>query len=299
VTSAIDRIDVPGMPLFRQGKIRETYDLGDRLLMVASDRISAYDSILPNAIPLKGIVLTQLSRFWFERTRDIVPNHLITTSLDDVPSLDASIRARLEGRSMIVRKAQRIDVECVARGYLSGSGWAEYQRDRHVCGILLPDGLVESEKLPEPVFTPAMKADSGHDLNITFDRVVDLVGSDLAAQLRETTLRLYSAAERYAATRGILIADTKFEFGIVDGTLTLIDEVLTPDSSRFWDAEHYQPGGPQASFDKQFVRDWLNAAGWDREPPPPSLPLDVVEATSRKYVEAYERITGRSLFPLS
>jgi len=291
--------EIPGLRRFSRGKVRETFDLGDQLLMVASDRVSAYDSILPTGIPNKGIVLTQLSKFWFERTADIVPNHMLTTDLSSLAPKAQSIRDKLDGRSMIVRKAQRIDVECVARGYLSGSAWAEYQLDGSVTGIQLPSGLIESAKLPEPIFTPATKSSSGHDLNIPFSTVVELVGQDLAERLREMTLRVYAAAEAAVLSQGIIIADTKFEFGLIDGELTLIDEALTPDSSRFWDAEQYSPGKAQPSFDKQFVRDWLTSSGWDREPPAPPLPDEIAEATSRKYIEAFERLTGRQLFPLA
>ncbi|MDI3340367.1 MAG: phosphoribosylaminoimidazolesuccinocarboxamide synthase [Sphaerobacter sp.] len=294
----VEQLEIPGLPLFRRGKVRETFDLGDRLLMVATDRISAYDSVLPTGIPDKGIVLTQLSRFWFERTRDIVPNHLITTDLSDLPAAVQPYRELLEGRAMVVKKAERIDIECVARGYLAGSAWAEYQRHGTACGIPLPAGLVESARLDEPIFTPAAKADSGHDENISFEQMVGLVGRDLAERLRDATLAIYRAAEEYARTRGIIIADTKLEFGLVEGELTIIDELLTPDSSRFWDAARYQPGTSQPSYDKQYVRDWLTASGWDREPPAPRLPAEVVEATAAKYREAYELLTGRPLFPL-
>lgn len=294
-----EHLDIPGLRLFSRGKVRETFDLGDRLLMIATDRISAYDSILPTGIPNKGIVLTQLSGFWFGRTREIVPNHMVTTDLRGLPDGIDIDRSRLTGRSMIVRKAERIDVECVARGYLSGSAWAEYRHSGEVAGLRLPSGLVESAKLPQPIFTPATKSSAGHDINISFEQMCDMVGNDLASTLREKTLRVYSTAEAYARGQGIIIADTKFEFGLIDGVVTLIDEALTPDSSRFWDAERYAPGSAQPSFDKQFVRDWLTSSGWDREPPAPALPDDVAEATSRKYVEAYERLTGHSLFPLS
>jgi phosphoribosylaminoimidazole-succinocarboxamide synthase len=294
----VDLPTIPGLRPFGRGKVRETFDLGDRLLMVASDRISAYDSILPTGIPNKGIVLTQLSKFWFERTGDIIPNHMLTTDLSSLPETAQSMRDAIEGRSMIVRKAERIDIECVARGYLSGSAWAEYRQSGSVVGIALPSGLTESAKLPEPIFTPATKSSSGHDINVPFEHVVNEVGEDLARQLRDITLRIYRAAEEYAASRGIIIADTKFELGFIDGELTLIDEALTPDSSRFWDAEQYAPGRAQPSFDKQFVRDWLTSSGWDREPPAPPLPEEIAEATSRKYIEAYERLSGRPLFPL-
>jgi phosphoribosylaminoimidazole-succinocarboxamide synthase len=287
------------LPIFRRGKVRETYDLGDRLLMVATDRISAFDSILPNGIPGKGVVLTQLSQFWFDRTADLVSNHLITTDIPDLPEITAEQRARLEGRTMVVRKAERIDIECVARGYIVGSAWSEYKRQGTVCGKPLPAGLRESDKLPEPIFTPAAKSDTGHDENISFERMAELVGDDLTSSLRDLTLNIYQAAEAYARTRGLIIADTKFEFGLIDGQIVIIDELLTPDSSRFWDAGLYQPGVSQPSFDKQSVRDWLTASGWNHEPPAPELPEEVVAETAAKYREAYERITGRPLFPLA
>ena len=290
--------EIPGLRRFSRGKVRETFDLGDRLLMVASDRISAYDSILPTGIPKKGIVLTQLSKFWFKQTDNLIPNHMLTTDLSSLPDVAQPLRATLEGRSMLVRKAERIDIECVARGYLSGSAWAEYQQSGTVVGIRLPAGLTESAKLPEPIFTPATKSSSGHDINVPFEHVVDAVGEELAERLRDITLSVYQAAEQYAAGQGIIIADTKFEFGFIGDELTLIDEALTPDSSRFWDAEQYAPGRAQPSFDKQFVRDWLTSSGWNREPPAPPLPDDVAQATSEKYINAYERLTGRPLFPL-
>jgi len=292
-----DHIEIPELPLFSRGKVRETFDLVDRLLMIATDRVSAYDSILPTGIPNKGVVLTQLSRFWFGRLGDIVPNHLISTDLSTLPGDLSATLHEYEGRSMIVRKAERIDIECVARGYLSGSAWAEYRHSGEVAGMKLPAGMVESAKLPQPIFTPATKSSSGHDINISFEQMCAEVGTDLASALRERTIALYSAAESYAASRGIIIADTKFEFGTIEGDLTLIDEALTPDSSRFWDAELYAPGSAQPSFDKQFVRDWLTSSGWDREPPAPALPDDVAQATSEKYMEAYERITEHPLFP--
>ncbi|MCX7623524.1 MAG: phosphoribosylaminoimidazolesuccinocarboxamide synthase [Thermomicrobium sp.] len=283
-------IDLPGVPLFRRGKVRELFDLGDRLLVVATDRISAFDVVLPNGIPGKGIVLTQLSAFWFEWFGPGLRSHYLTTELP--PELRA-FRPSLEGRSMLVRKAERIAIECVARGYLAGSAWSEYRAMGTVCGLRLPAGLRESERLPEPIFTPAVKAEAGHDENISFAELVARVGEELACQLRDRTLEIYAKAEAYARERGIIIADTKIEFGWIDGELAVIDELLTPDSSRFWDAERYVPGGPQPSFDKQFVRDWLSASGWDRQPPAPVLPPDVVEKTAEKYREAYRRLTGR------
>ena len=286
--------DLPN--LFHRGKVRDTYDLGDRLLMVATDRISAFDVVLPNGIPDKGSVLTQLSAFWFNLTSDVVPSHFIRlidgTEVEGVPF---SIPPELIGRSMLIRKAKRLDVECVARGYLAGSGWVEYQESGKVCGIPLPSGLRESDELPEPIFTPATKAEEGHDINISFEEVVDLVGERTASVLRARTLAVYGFARDYARERGIIIADTKLEFGWVDDELIVIDEVLTPDSSRFWPADSYQPGQPQPSFDKQYVRDWLISIGWNREPPPPVLPDDVVEGTADKYREAFHRITGQEL----
>lgn len=283
-------VELPGIPLFRRGKVRELFDLGDKLLLVATDRLSAFDVVLPNGIPGKGIVLTQLSAFWFEWFAERVPSHYLTTEL---PEQFSAYRGILQGRSMLVRKAERIPVECVARGYLAGSAWAEYRTSGMVAGVRLPSGLRESERLPEPLFTPAIKSDTGHDENITFDELVRRVGEELAERLRERTLEIYIAAERYARERGVIIADTKLEFGWIDDELAVIDELLTPDSSRFWDAEQYQPGRPQPSFDKQFVRDWLLASGWNKQPPAPALPPDVVEKTAEKYREAYRRLTGR------
>jgi phosphoribosylaminoimidazole-succinocarboxamide synthase len=288
--------DLPRANLFHRGKVRDTYDLGERLLMVATDRISAFDVVLPNGIPDKGRILTQLSAFWFERTGGIVPNHFIrlidSTEAEDVPF---AIPPELVGRSMLIRKAKRLDVECVARGYLAGSGWVEYRDTGKVCGIPLPSGLQESDELPEPIFTPATKAESGHDINISFEEVVDIVGERTASVIRARTLAVYGSARDYARQRGIIIADTKLEWGWLDDELIVIDEMLTPDASRFWPADGYQPGGPQPSFDKQFVRDWLIATGWNREPPPPVLPDDVVEGTADKYREAFRRLTGREL----
>jgi len=297
-TRAVLEVILPELPLFRRGKVRETFDLGDRrLLMVATDRISAFDVVLPTGIPDKGIVLTQLSRFWFEWFGPSIRSHYLTTDLSQLPASVQRHRDVLEGRSMVVRRAERIDVECVARGYLSGSAWVEYCEHGTVAGERLPAGFSQSERLPEPMFTPAIKAETGHDRNITFLELVGLVGETLARALRDTTLAIYEAAARYALERKVIIADTKIEFGWIDGELAVIDELLTPDSSRFWDAEQYVPGRPQPSFDKQFVRDWLLASGWDREPPPPALPEDVVEATRRRYVEAYERLSGQALQP--
>ncbi len=277
-----------------QGKVRDIYEAGDDLVMVASDRISAFDVVHPTPIPDKGRVLTGLSRFWFERTADIVPNHLRSMDVDDFPEELRGRRPELAGRAMLVRRARMVPIECVARGYLSGSGWKEYRAGGTVCGIELPDGLVESDRLPEPIFTPATKAAEGHDINISFEEAAEIVGEGLAHRLREVTIALYEFARDLAAQRGIILADTKFELGFAGGDLILCDEVLTPDSSRFWPADRYAPGGPQPSFDKQYVRDWLDASGWDHEPPPPELPQDVVAQTAARYREAYERITGQS-----
>ncbi len=283
--------NLPGVPV-RRGKVRDVYDFGDRLLFVASDRISAFDYILPNGIPRKGEVLTRLSRFWFSHLT--VRHHFLTSDLTTLSLPAESSIADLESRSMVVMKTDVVPVECVVRGYLAGSGWKEYQKTQSVCGVSLPAGLVESSQLPEPIFTPATKAESGHDENISFDRMCSIVGRDLATKLRELSLQIYQQGCQHAQTKGILIADTKFEFGVKDGQVILIDEVMTPDSSRFWPADDYVPGRGQASFDKQFVRDWLERSGWDKNSPPPSLPDDVIERTSRRYIEAFERLTGQT-----
>ena len=279
--------------LFAQGKVRDIYEAGDDLLMVASDRISAFDVVLPTPIPDKGRVLTALSLFWFERTADLVGNHLITANVQEFPEPFRG-DPELAGRAMLVRRADMFPVECVARGYLSGSGWKDYGRTGAVCGIPLPAGLTESERLPEPIFTPATKATTGHDENISIEQAAELIGEGLAQRLKELTLSVYQRGADVARERGIIVADTKFEFGFIDGEIALCDEVLTPDSSRFWPADEYAPGGPQPSFDKQYVRDWLDESGWDHEPPPPELPDDVVEATAARYREAYERLAGES-----
>ena len=277
-----------------QGKVRDIYDAGsDHLLMVTSDRISAFDVVLPNPITDKGRVLTGLSLFWFERTEDVVPNHLVSAEVDDFPPEFTDHHEELAGRSMLVRRARMIPIECVARGYLSGSGWKEYRTDGTVCGIRLPPGLTESDRLPEPIFTPATKAETGHDENISIGRAGEIVGEGLAQRLKELTLTLYELGAGLAGERGVILADTKFEFGFIDGEIALCDEVMTPDSSRFWPADEYRPGGPQPSFDKQYVRDWLDRSGWDHEPPPPELPPEVIGQTAVRYREAYERITGR------
>jgi phosphoribosylaminoimidazole-succinocarboxamide synthase len=281
-------------PLHAQGKVRDIYDVGgDRLLLVATDRISAFDVVLPNPIPDKGRVLTGLTLYWLERTRDLIGNHLLGARRGDFPA-PFSEDPSLAGRAMLATKATVVPVECVARGYLTGSGLKQYRAEGHVCGVPLPPGLDESSRLPEPIFTPTTKAAEGHDLPLTFEETVDLVGEGLAEKLREVTIALYERGAEVAAERGIIVADTKFEFGFADGELILIDELLTPDSSRFWPADGYAPGRVQPSFDKQYVRDWLDASGWDHEPPPPELPADVVERTAATYRDAYERISGEA-----
>jgi len=287
---------LPGVELVSRGKVRDIYRASaDRLLFVATDRISAFDCILPDGIPDKGRVLTQMSLFWFDYLKDLVPNHLVTADVNRFPLHINPLREQLEGRSMLVKRAEMIQVECVARGYVSGSGWKDYQRTGAICGIPLPAGLKESDQLPRPIFTPATKAATGHDENIPFSAVEELAGPDLAARLRELTLTLYAKASIYARTRGIIIADTKFEFGLYGDQLILADEVLTPDSSRFWPADDYQPGRPQRSFDKQFVRDYLETTNWNKQPPAPALPPDVIQNTAAKYREAYTILTGRQL----
>jgi phosphoribosylaminoimidazole-succinocarboxamide synthase len=289
------QLDLPGVRKLKSGKVREVFDLGDRLLFVATDRISAFDVIMPNGIPRKGEVLTQISYFWFAQTEAFQPNHLLSRGDDPLPANLQPYAAQLARRTMIVKKAQPLAIECVVRGYLAGSGWKEYREHQTVCGINLPPGLVESSELPAPIFTPATKAESGHDENIPFERAAEIVGTAIAEQVRAASLKLYRFASDYARRRGIIIADTKFEFGLLDGILILIDEALTPDSSRFWPADQYQPGKAQPSFDKQFVRDYLETLDWKKTPPAPALPPEVVARTQAKYVEAYERLTGGKL----
>ena len=287
---------LPGLSLVRQGKVRDLYDVGDHLLMVATDRISAFDYVLGSGIPDKGRVLTQLSQFWFARTAGIVPNHLVSADVETFPAVLAPYRDQLRGRSMLVTKTTPLPVECVARGYISGSGWKDYVATGEVCGVRLPAGLRESDRLPAPLFTPATKAASGHDENIPEAAAAAVVGSDVLARLKSLTLALYAAGVEHAASCGIILADTKFEFGLTDGgELLLIDEVMTPDSSRYWPQDQYAPGGAQPSFDKQFVRDYLEAIHWNKQPPVPSLPDDVVRRTREKYLDAYTRLTGRAL----
>ncbi len=279
------------------GKVRDIYDCGDSLLMVASDRISAYDFILPDEIPHKGEILTRISAFWFERFADLMPNHMISVDVADFPAEYQQYADYLAGRSMLVKKAETLPIECIVRGYLTGSGKKTYDQDGTVCGIKLPEGLTEASKLPEPIFTPSTKAELGdHDENISFERCAQIVGDEMAAKLRDASLAIYKAAAEYAATRGIIIADTKFEFGVIDGELTLIDECLTPDSSRFWPAEGYAEGQVQPSYDKQYVRDWLRA-NWNMQGEPPRIPADVIEGTSKRYQEAFQIITGTEFEP--
>ncbi|TVS08742.1 MAG: phosphoribosylaminoimidazolesuccinocarboxamide synthase [Planctomycetaceae bacterium] len=288
---AVSETTLSGWPL-RRGKVRDIYDLGDRLLMVSTDRISAFDWVLPTPIPDKGRVLTQISNFWFDFLK--TENHLLSSELGEIVLPDESARPSLEGRSMIVRKCQVVPIECVVRGYLDGSGWKEYQQNGQVCGISLPAGLQQCSQLAEPIFTPATKEETGHDINISFERMVEIVGKELSEELRQRSIDIYLRGAQYARSKGILIADTKFEWGLVEGQLILIDEVLTPDSSRFWPANQYQPGKGQPSFDKQFVRDYLTEAGWDKNSQPPELPEEIVEKTRAKYIEAYEQLTDQT-----
>lgn len=283
-------------PLIGRGKVRDLYAVDDALLLVATDRISAFDHVLGTGIPGKGKILTQISLFWFDLVRDIVPNHLITADVDQFPASLKPYADQLRDRSMLVKRAQMFPVECVARGYLAGSGWKEYQASRTVCGIALPEGLLDGSKLPEPVFTPATKSQDGeHDENISFERTAEILGAEDAAELKRLTLAIYGKATAHAEAQGLILADTKFEFGVIDGQITLADEVLTPDSSRFWEGAAWKPGGAQPSFDKQFVRDYLESIHWNKQAPAPSLPAEVAERTLGKYLEAFRRITGRDL----
>jgi phosphoribosylaminoimidazole-succinocarboxamide synthase len=295
----VSTTEFKSLTLRGRGKVRDIYDLGDRLLIVATDRISAFDVVMPNPIPDKGRILTQLSKFWFDLTEEIVPNHILSTEVEDYPKDCKPYREMLKDRSMLVRKAEVLPVECVVRGYLSGSGWEEYRKTGEVCGIPLPKGLLESSKLEEPIFTPATKAEMGlHDENIPFERVEKIVGKDRAKKLRSLSLAIYKKARDFAEGRGIIIADTKMEFGVKGRNVILIDELLTPDSSRFWPKDVYQPGGPQKSFDKQFLRDYLLSIHWDKNPPAPQLPEEIVTKTREKYLEAYERLVGKPLTPI-
>ncbi len=289
----VKEISLPGVPLFKRGKVRDVFDLGDKLLIVATDRISAFDFVLPTLIPNKGKILTQLSKFWFEQMAYIVPHHLISTEVDSFPPPLPQYKDLLEKRSMLVKKTNVIPVECVVRGYLSGSGWKEYQETGKICGLRLPANLRESERLRVPIFTPATKEEEGHDQNITFKEMEKIVGKSLAKEIKRISLKLYQKASLYALSKGIIIADTKFEFGLEEGKLLLVDELLTPDSSRFWPLASYSPGKSQPSLDKQFVRDYLLRIGWDRHSPPPPLPEEIVEKTARKYEEIYTLLTEK------
>ena len=293
--NVITETNLSGLHFIRRGKVRDIYEYGDKVLLIATDRISAFDVVLPTPIPMKGAVLTQLSQFWFDMVRDIVPNHLVSTDVDAFPEDLRKFRDVLHLRSMLSVKAEMFPVECVARGYLAGSGWKEYKESGTICGIPIPPGLRECDKLPEPIFTPATKAESGHDLNISFDEAAKIVGLDYAQKLKELTLSVYNRAAEYALPRGIIIADVKFEFGIYNGQIILCDELLTPDSSRFWPRASYRPGKSQPSFDKQYVRDYLEQIHFDKKPPGPKLPETVVRGTTEKYLEAYRLLTGKSL----
>jgi phosphoribosylaminoimidazole-succinocarboxamide synthase len=288
-------LELPGLRKLKSGKVREIFDLGESLLFVATDRISAFDCIMPNGIPRKGEVLTQISYFWFDQTSGFQPNHLLSRPNDPLPARLQPYAAQLARRSMIVKKAAPLAIECVVRGYLAGSGWKEYREQQTVCGIKLPPGLTESSELPAPIFTPATKAESGHDENISFAQAAEIVGANIAEQARTASLKIYRFAREYALKRGIIIADTKFEFGLLDGKLILIDEILTPDSSRFWPADQFKPGQSQPSFDKQFLRDYLETLAWKKTPPAPALPPEVIAKTQAKYLDAYERLTGKKL----
>ncbi len=292
---ALTQTSFPELSLFRRGKVRDVYAVGtDKLLIVATDRISAFDVVLPNVIPEKGRVLTALTLFWLDLVRDLAPNHLITADVREYPAPLQKYAAELEGRSMLVRRCEVVPFECVVRGYLAGSGWKDYQKTGAVCGIALPPGLQESEKLPGPIFTPATKAEAGHDLNVSEAEMARAVGAELTTTLERLSLAIYTRAADYAASRGIIIADTKFEFGRVNGRVILVDEVLTPDSSRFWPAAEYVPGKPPSSFDKQYVRDYLERLSWNKQPPAPELPPEVIRRTTEKYLEAYRFLTGKS-----
>ena len=296
MTSAVlTQTDLPGAKLSARGKVRDIFAANGSLVMVASDRISAFDCILGTGIPLKGKVLTQLSIFWFDHLKNIIRNHFLTADVDQYPQPFPQYREQLDGRSMLVKRATPVPIECVVRGYLSGSGWKEYKATGHTSGITLVGGLQESDRLSEPLFTPATKAVTGHDENISYDEMAGRIGSDLAARLRDYSMAIYDAAARHAESRGIILADTKFEFGTDEQGVLLIDEVLTPDSSRFWPRDRYQPGGPQPSFDKQYVRDYVESIHWNKQPPAPALPSEVVEQTTKKYLDIFRRLTGREL----
>lgn len=291
----INDTDFINLPLLIKGKVRNVYDLGDSLLIVVTDRISAFDVVFPNLIPQKGEVLNSISEFWFDFTKDIIPNHVITTNVKEYPGELSKYERELQGRSMLVKKMEMLPAECIVRGYLEGSGLKEYNKTGEICGIKLPEGLKQGDKLPEPIFTPSTKAQEGHDINVSFEYLANEIGLEMAQKLRDVSIALYKKASEYALTKGIILADTKFEFGTINGELVIGDEMFTPDSSRFWDAKEYEPGKPQKSFDKQYLRDYLEAIKWDKQPPAPSLPEEIVEKTRAKYVQALETITGKSL----
>ncbi|WP_319575394.1 phosphoribosylaminoimidazolesuccinocarboxamide synthase [uncultured Desulfobacter sp.] len=294
--SIIPGTEYEGLPLIRQGKVRDIFDTGDALLMVTTDRLSAFDVVLPDAIPDKGKVLNQISVFWFKQMESIVKNHIISTDVNDYPVQFHKYKDKLEGRSMLVKKAQPMAVECIVRGYISGSGWKSYQSEGHVCNIRLPQGLQESDKLETPLFTPSTKAEIGdHDINIGFEEAANILGKETAEKLRDLSLEIYNRGAAFALEKGIIIADTKFEFGLLDGEIILIDEILTPDSSRFWPLDDYAPGRGQKSFDKQTVRDWLTNSGWDKTPPGPKLPQEIIDNTSKTYKEIFTRLTGKTI----
>ncbi|NLA74478.1 MAG: phosphoribosylaminoimidazolesuccinocarboxamide synthase [Deltaproteobacteria bacterium] len=294
--NALIKSDLAGLTLIRRGKVRDVYEIEDKLLIVASDRISAFDVIMDDPVPDKGKILTAISVFWFERLKPVVENHIISTNPDEYPDPLKKYKKELAGRSMLVKKAMPLPVECIVRGYISGSGWNDYKKNGTVCGITLPEGLAESEMLPAPIFTPSTKAEQGeHDENISFEKAVNILGKDRAEKIRDLSLEIYQSGTRFAKEKGIIIADTKFEFGLYNDRLILIDEVLTPDSSRFWPMESYKPGGAQKSFDKQYLRDYLNSLDWPKSPPPPRLPTEIIEKTRQKYIEALERLTGKGL----
>jgi phosphoribosylaminoimidazole-succinocarboxamide synthase len=290
--SVVKETNLP-LKVFKKGKVRDVYETNDSLLLIVTDRISAFDFVLPEPIPKKGICLTQISKFWFDYFKNIVPSHLISTSVQDFPEDLEKHEDTLDGRSMLVKKAKVVPIECIVRGYISGSAWKSYQKDGTVCGIKLPDGLKESDKFEEPLFTPSTKAETGHDINISFEKMKELIGNEDAEKMKELSLKIYKEGARYALEKGIIIADTKFEFGKIDDKIILVDEILTPDSSRFWPADLYTPGKSQPSFDKQYVRDYLSSTGWDKNTDPPHLPNEIIEETQKKYQEAYEKITGK------
>ena len=290
----INNTDFINLPILKKGKVRNVYDLGNKLFMVATDRISAFDVVFPTLIPDKGKILNKISEFWFDYTKDVVKNHLITTDINLYPEGLSEFKEEISGRSMLVRKMDMIEVECIVRGYLEGSGLKEYKNTGGICGIRLPNGLKQCDKLPEPIFTPSTKATSGHDENVSFEKVVDVLGSDLANKLKDISIKLYKKASSYAESKGLILADTKFEFGFCENEIMLGDEIFTPDSSRYWNISDYEPGRAQKSFDKQFVREYLEGLDWDKTPPAPALPEDIVAKTRSKYIEAYERITGKN-----